>query len=301
MKVWVTGSRGMLARAVLAQLDRANLEHVGTDLELDIGDAGAVSEFAKSNRFSHVVNCAAYTRVDDAEGQIDLAHRVNAIGPGNLAETAAQIGASLVHFSTDYVFDGRASAPYVEDSLCAPDGAYGRTKLEGERLVLKQMPPDNSSGRRLHLIRTSWLYGEGGANFVATMLRLMAARDVLRVIADQIGRPTYTVDLAQAALCLAGIIPAAPAADSGIYHFANAVETSWHGFAQAILAQARELGFELRTHTIEAITTAEYPLPAPRPAYSVLCTSRYEAATRRKPRNWQDALAEYLQNIKSAQ
>ena len=291
----------MLARAVLAQLDRANLEHVGTDLELDIGDAGAVSEFAKSNRFSHVANCYAYTRVDDAENQIDLAHRVNAIGPGNLAETAAQIGASLVHFSTDYVFDGRASAPYIEDSPCAPDGAYGRTKLEGERLVLAQMPHDASSGRRLHLIRTSWLYGEGGANFVATMLRLMAARDVLRVIYDQVGRPTYTVDLAQGALCLAGIIPAAPAVDSGIYHFANAGETSWHGFAQGILAQARELGFELLTHTIEAITTAEYPLPAPRPAYSVLCTSRYEAATHRKPRNWQDALAEYLRNIKSAQ
>jgi dTDP-4-dehydrorhamnose reductase len=300
VRVWVTGSRGMLARSVLAQLDRANVEHVGTDLELDIGDAGAVSEFAKLNRFSHVVNCAAYTRVDDAETQTEAAHRVNAIGPGNLAETAAQLGASLVHFSTDYVFDGRASAPYVEDSPCAPDGAYGRTKLQGERLALARMPRDASDGRRLHLIRTSWLYGEGGANFVATMLRLMADRETLRVVSDQVGRPTYTVDLAQAALCIAGIIPAAPVADSGIYHFANAGETSWHGFAQGILAQARELGFELRTHTIETITTAEYPLPAPRPAYSVLCTSRYEMATGRKPRPWQDALQEYLRNIKTA-
>jgi dTDP-4-dehydrorhamnose reductase len=290
----------MLARAVLAQLARDKVEYIGTDLDLDIGDADAVSAFAKSNRFSHVVNCAAYTRVDDAETQFEVAHRVNALGPGNLAETAAQIGAHLVHFSTDYVFDGRASEPYVEDSPCAPDGAYASTKLEGERLVLAQMPRDESDNRRLHLIRTSWLYGEGGANFVATMLRLMAERDTLRVVSDQIGRPTYTTDLAQAALCLTGIVPFSQAADSGIYHFANAGETSWYGFAQAILAGARALGFDLRTQSIEPVTTAEFPRPAPRPAYSVLCTSRYETATHRKPRDWQDALSEYLQNIKSA-
>ncbi len=291
----------MLAQAVRAQLDRAGAETVGTDLELDIGDAGAVTEFAKINRFTHVINCAAYTRVDDAETQTDLARRVNAIGPGNLANIAAAIGASLVHFSTDYVFDGHGKAPYMEDAPCAPEGAYGRTKLEGERLVLAQLPPDSSSGRRLHLIRTSWLFGEGGANFVATMLRLMSTRDVLRVICDQVGRPTYTVDLAEAALCLAGIIPMARAADSGIYHFANASETSWHGFAQAILASARKLGFDLRTQSIEPISTTEYPLPAPRPAYSVLCTSRYEATTQRRPRNWQDALNEYLISIRKNQ
>ena len=291
----------MLARAVKAQLESANIEHIGTDLDLDITDAGAVLAFAQRNQFSHVVNCAAYTRVDDAETQTEAAHRVNAIGPGNLASAAASVGAGLVHFSTDYVFNGCSSTPYDEDSPCAPNGVYGRTKLEGERLVLAQMPRDASNGSRTHLIRTSWLFGPGGANFVATMIKLMAERETLRVVHDQVGRPTYTTDLAQAALCLAGINPSAHAVDSGIYHFANADETSWYGFAQSILAQARELGFVLRAHSIEPVTTAEFVRAAPRPAYSVLCTSRYERATQCKPRSWRDALAEYLKNIKTAQ
>lgn len=291
----------MLARAVQTQLESANVAQIGTDLDLDIGDDGAVLEFAKSNQFSHIVNCAAYTRVDDAETQTEAAYRVNASGPGNLAIAAARIGASLVHFSTDYVFNGRNSAPYEEDAPGAPEGVYGRTKLEGERLILAQMPMDASSGPRTHLIRTSWLFGEGGANFVATMLKLMAERETLRVVHDQVGRPTYTADLAQAALCLAGINPTAQAADSGIYHFANAGETSWYGLAQGILALARDLGFALRAHTIEPVSTAEFPRPAPRPAYSVLSTTRYELATQRMPRSWQDALADYLKNIKTDQ
>lgn len=291
----------MLARAVKMHLQDANIEHLGTDLDLDIGDANAVSVFAQRNQFSHVINCAAYTQVDHAETQTELAHRVNAIGPGNLASAAARIGASLVHFSTDYVFNGRNCTPYEEDSPCEPAGVYGRTKLEGERLVLAQMSGHAANGSRTHLIRTSWLFGPGGANFVATMIRLMAERDTLRVVYDQVGRPTYTADLAQAALCLAGIMPGAQAVDSGIYHFANAGETSWYAFAQDIFAQARELGYEMLVRTIQPVTTAEFPLPAPRPAYSVLSTTRYELATQSKPRPWRDALAEYLKDIKTAQ
>jgi dTDP-4-dehydrorhamnose reductase len=291
----------MLARAVKAKLMAANIETVGTDLELDIGDSKAVVNFAQSNQFSHVVNCAAYTRVDDAETEVEAAHRVNALGPGNLALAANQTGTSLVHFSTDYVFDGRASQPYTEDMPCAPPSAYGRTKLQGEQLVLANLPRELTEGRRVHLIRTSWLFGEGGNNFVATMLKLMADREILRVVNDQFGRPTYAVDLAEATLCLAGILPNTKAVDSGIYHFANAGETSWYGFSKSILTRSRELGIDLRTHTIEPVSTAEYPRPAPRPAYSVLSTHRFELATGRAPRPWETALTDYLIGIRQNQ
>jgi len=291
----------MLARAVKAKLKAANIETVATDLDLDIGDAKAVLEFAQDNRFSHVVNCAAYTRVDDAETEVEAAHRVNALGPGNLALAATQTGSSLVHFSTDYVFDGRASQPYTEDMPCAPPSVYGRTKLQGEQLVLATLPLGRADVRRVHLMRTSWLFGEGGNNFVATMLKLMADREMLRVVDDQFGRPTYTVDLAEATLCLAGILPDTKVADSGIYHFANAGETSWYGFSKSILARSRELGIDLRTHTIEPVSTAEYPRPAPRPAYSVLSTSRFELVMGSAPRPWETALTDYLIGIRQNQ
>lgn len=291
----------MLARALIENLSGEHIDFVSTDLDLDIADSDAVLHFAQSNRFSHVINCAAYTRVDDAETEIDLCHRTNAVGPGNLARAAAMVGAGLMHFSTDYVFDGRGRAPYTEDASCAPISVYGHSKHEGEQFVLATLQGGEPSNRRVHLIRTSWLFGEGGSNFVATMLRIMAARETVKVVNDQRGRPTYTKDLAQAALRLAGIIPGNRPAASGIYHFANAGETTWYGFAKSILAQSRELGIELRTHTIDPIATVEYPRPAPRPAYSVLCTRRFEVATEHTPRRWEVALKDYLIGTKQHQ
>jgi dTDP-4-dehydrorhamnose reductase len=270
----------MLARAVAARLGTAGEEVIGTDLELDIADATAVLEFVEQHHFTHIVNCAAYTRVDEAETELEAARAVNAIGPSNLAHAAARTGAHLVHISTDYVFDGRSSEPYAEDAPCAPRTAYGRTKREGEELV-------------------AVAFGEGGHNFVTTMLALMAEREVLRVVGDQHGRPTYTRDLAEAALGLAGIVPRGAPAESGFYHFANAGATTWHAFAEQILRVGRALGFSLRTHTIEPVSTAAFPRPAPRPAYSVLSTRRFEHALGRAPRSWQDALAEYLDNLRA--
>jgi dTDP-4-dehydrorhamnose reductase len=290
----------MLARAVRAGLDVASVEALGTDAELDIADASAVTRFAAAQRVTHIINCAAYTRVDDAETDTVSAHRVNAIGPFNLAHVAASIDATLVHFSTDYVFDGNASSPYAEDAPCAPQGAYGRTKLQGETAVLSTLPNDAAAARRVQVLRSSWLFGEGGQNFVATMLSLMAEREKLRVVHDQVGRPTYTVDLARAALCLAGIEPGTKASGSGVYHFANAEPTSWCDFSKVILTTARELGFPLRTQFIEPVTTAEFPRPAPRPAYSVLSTHRYERATGHVPRAWCEALRDYLQNLRES-
>jgi dTDP-4-dehydrorhamnose reductase len=283
VKVWVVGARGMLGQAVVAQLRRRDIDVTSSDLDLDISKAAEVGEFARAHAFSHVINCAAYTRVDAAETDAAAAFAANADGPLHLATAAARTGACLVHFSTDYVFDGTASTPYPETAPGAALGVYGRSKLAGEQHVLAAGLP------RWFVLRTSWLFGEGGSNFVATMLGLFREREELRVVADQHGRPTYTGDLAAAGLDLALSGHA-----SGIYHFANQPPTTWHGFASTIAQQARELGFPVRTRTIHAIATADTPRPAPRPAYSVLDTTKIEATLGRALRPWTAALHDYL-------
>jgi dTDP-4-dehydrorhamnose reductase len=277
----------MLGHAIVARLQALGQRFVATDANLDIGDREPVLAFARSERPSAIVNAAAYTRVDDAENEAALAFRVNADGPAFLAEAAQELGAPLLHFSTDYVFDGSGVVPYTEQAITSPLGTYGRSKREGEARVLERC----SSGA--YLVRTSWLFGENGNNFVKTMARLMRERDELSVVADQHGRPTYTRDLADAALRLLGFGSTSAAAPS-LYHFANSGPTTWFDFSAAIRSTCVSCGLQLRVKTLRPITTAEFPRPAPRPPYSVLDTSRIEAALGEKPRPWESALSDYV-------
>ncbi len=298
MKIWLAGARGMLGQAVADQLAQGDSSFVATDLELDISDGAAVDAQVAGCHCTHIINCAAYTAVDRAEEDAATARRVNVEGPKCLAAAADKYGASLLHVSTDYVFDGRAREPYREDSACAPLGTYARTKYEGELAVLDALPEPGAS-RRVYVLRTSWLFGEAGSNFVTTMLRLMTEREQLRVVADQWGRPTYARDLATAALRLLGVGGACerPAAESGIYHFANQGATTWHDFARTILELGREQGRRLATQVVVPISTSEYPVAAPRPGYSVLATEKLEAALDYRPRPWPAALKDYLERI----
>lgn len=286
--VWLPGGLGMLASALKDRFELLGVPYVATDRELDITDLDRVMQFALTNRPIAIVNAAAYTRVDDAETQEDQATRINADGAEYLARAARELEIALLHFSTDYVFDGRGSNPYPEDFPTAPLTVYGKSKLLGEQRVLQVL--QGSTG---YVIRTSWLYGWGGPNFVKTMVGLMREREELKVVDDQQGRPTYTVDLAQASVDLLGLSGCRPARP-GLYHFANTGVTSWYGFASRIRAASQELGLKLEVQRLLPCTTAEYPRPAPRPAYSVLDTSRVEQALGRAPRAWQDALTDYL-------
>jgi dTDP-4-dehydrorhamnose reductase len=293
IRVWVPGGGGLLGQAMMLELQLRGIDAVATGLEVDITSAEAVRAAFAEHQPTHVVNCAAYAQVDDAEKDEAAALAANGEGPGILARGAREHGAAFVHFSTDYVFDGRGTEPYPVDAPCAPASAYGRTKRVGEERVLEVI----AQGLRGYIIRTSWLFGVGGKNFVSTMLELMAKRPELRVVHDQRGRPTYAPDLAAASLDLAGIDTGLTPAEPGLYHFANAGAVSWFEFARRIAERARELDFPLSVERLLPCTTAEFPRPAPRPAWSVLDTTRIERALGRVPRHHALALDEYLEYL----
>ncbi len=287
-KIALVGANGMLARKVIelaAPADRLIL----LDLpEFDITDRTAVITKIQEIDPDVIINCAAYTQVDKCEEEEQLAARVNAAGPGFLAEAAKDCGAILVHISTDYVFPGNSKSPYREDDSTGPLSAYGRTKLQGERAVI------DSGCERYFILRTSWLYGPGGPNFVETILRLAAEREELRIVADQVGSPTYTGELAQAIFTLLNKARADVKTIFGIYHFSNNGYCSWYEFANEIVAQAKTVGLKVITRSIQPITTDKYPLPAVRPAYSVFDKSKYLAVAGYTIPQWQQSLQKYL-------
>jgi dTDP-4-dehydrorhamnose reductase len=243
-----------------------------------------------------IVNAAAYTAVDKAETETELAQAINATAPKVMAEEATRLGATLIHVSTDYVFDGGKNTPYTEDDVTNPLGVYGRTKLEGEEGIRQTCTN--------HLIlRTAWVYGSfGKVNFVKTMLRLFAEREEVRVVADQVGSPTWAADLAQAIATLVSQSsqdPAQPNFPTGTYHYTNSGVASWYDFAVAICEEAKPLGFPLKVQRIVPIATADYPTPAQRPAYSVLSGKKISAVLGSHPPHWRQALRQMLLELYS--
>ena len=286
MRTLVLGGGGMLGGAVLAAARARGwpalaLSHV----QADVGDEARLDHWMAAFGPEAVINCAAYTRVDDCETQPERALAVNGEGVGRVARAAERRGARLVQVSTDYVFDGDArQRPYAEDDATGPRSAYGRSKLLGEERAL-------AYGRSL-VVRTSWLFGAGGPNFVTAIVRQIdgGARQ-LRVVADQVGAPTYTRFLARALLDLA------PLAATGIVHYRNCEPVSWYSFAVAI---ARWRPGADGVVEVVPVTTAEMPRPAPRPAYSVLAVERCEALLGRPVESWELGLAEYLSQLRES-
>lgn len=282
-RLLVVGARGQLGTDLVAAARAAGIPVLGVgSRELDVTDQEAVQRTlgyvaagaAEAGRRAVVINAAAYTAVDNAESDQDAAFAVNADGPANLAVTAERLGLRLIHLSTDYVFPGDGTEPYRPADPTGPRSTYGASKLAGEQRVLQACPD-------ALVVRTAWVWGATGGNFVKTIARLAATRPTLTVVDDQRGTPSYTVDLAAGLLELAGsTVP------GRVLHLTNAGETTWFGFARAIL---EELGED--PERVQPTTTAEFPRPAPRPAYSVLSGEEWVAAGLAPLRPWRDALA----------
>jgi len=282
MKYFVAGARGMLASDLIPMLEKKGDVICGCRPGFDITDPDKVNKSLKAYMPDIVINCAAYTAVDKAESDKEAAFGINEKGAENLARACRETGAKLVHVSTDFVFDGKSNQPYTEDDTTNPAGVYGASKLAGE-ISIKDAADDYL------IVRTSWLYGKKGNNFVKTILRLASEREELGIVYDQTGTPTYTKDLAE------GIINLIENKASGIYHFSNEGVCSWYDFAHEIIDIAEKRGEKFKLKKLRPILTEDYPAPAKRPAYSVLDKAKYKEATSREVPHWRDGLKRYLE------
>ncbi|STZ76407.1 dTDP-4-dehydrorhamnose reductase [Bergeriella denitrificans] len=282
MRILLTGSKGQLARCFRDRLPES-WELIATDsASLDISDPDAVKQMVHNFQPDAIVNAAAFTAVDKAETESDAAFAVNAAAVRNLAAAAREVHARFVHVSTDYVFDGSAKVPYRESDCPNPQSIYGKSKLAGELLALDANPESI-------IVRTAWLFSEYGNNFVKTMMRLAGERDSLSVVADQYGCPTYAGDLADAVIALLQ-----RASARGIFHYGGNKSVSWFEFTQAIFQTAAAQIDGFKAPELKAIASSEYPMPTPRPAYSVLDCRRIEAESGVKASDWRKALSEIL-------
>ncbi|MGG6294364.1 dTDP-4-dehydrorhamnose reductase [Leptolyngbya sp. AN02str] len=298
-RILITGAQGQVGAELQRSL--ASLGDViaaGRD-RVDLSQPEQLRATLRELQPNLIVNAAAYTAVDKAETDVSVANVVNGTAPTILAEEACALGASLIHISTDYVFDGQKNTPYLEDDQPNPTGSYAKSKWLGEvgiQQVFKHAQADSLPP--FFIMRTAWVYGtQGPGNFVKTMLRLGAEREELRVVADQVGSPTWAKDLADAiavfsSRCLPGSTEIAPG--SGIYHYTNSGVTSWYDFAIAIFEEARSLGVPMKVQRVLPITTAEYPTPAKRPAYSVLSGKKVAMVLGEHAPHWRQSLRQML-------
>ena len=285
MKILVTGAKGQLGREAVLALRAAGEDVIGIDREeLDISRPAQVTAGIAAHGADWVINCAAYTQVDRAEEQREQAFLVNRDGARAVAEGVKRYGGGLLHLSTDFIFGGEQSHPYREDDAAAPLGVYGQSKWEGERAVREVLPG-------AIVLRTAWVYGEHGNNFVKTMLRLAAERDELRVVDDQVGTPSWTGDIVTAMQTLINKDA------SGIYHFTNEGVASWYDFAEEIVTRARQLGLPVKAKQVIPIPSAAYPTPAKRPAYSVLSKEKIRSVLDYPIPHWRESLEVLLRAI----
>ena len=285
MKILVTGTAGQLGRELMLMLQAAGEEVVGIDQqELDLSRTDEVAAGIANYGVDWVINCAAYTQVDKAEEDRELAFLINRDSAGAVAIGVKRCRGRLVHISTDFIFDGKQSRPYKEDDVANPLGVYGQSKLEGEQLVHKVMP-------EAIILRTAWVYGIHGHNFVKTMLRLAAEREELNVVDDQIGTPSWTADIASAIQTLINRNAA------GTYHFTNEGVASWYDFADSIVHIARDLDFPIKAKIVKPIPSSEFPTPATRPPYSVLNKQKIRNLLDRDIPHWQQSLEQMLRQL----
>ena len=285
--IWLIGCKGMLGSEVAELLEKNNIEFTGTDRQVDITDLSALEDFVKGKDISYIVNCAAYTAVDLAESNQEAALALNATGPKNIAVVAKKIGAKVIHISTDYVFDGTSTRPLKEDDPIAPIGVYGSTKAKGE-------PELAANTDEFYILRTAWLYGKAGKNFVFTMIKLMQSHDSIKVVSDQWGTPTWTNTLANVIISIIqkGNVP------YGIYHCTDLGKITWYDFAVEIQKQAVASGLLTKTDcVVNPCTTADYPTPAKRPAYSVLDKTKIQDALGIRLPAWEESLKKFLSDI----
>lgn len=303
-RILLTGCTGQLGQELQRTLAPLG-EVIGVDRKtVDLSQETSIRQRLVEVKPDVIVNAAAYTAVDKAETETELARAINTTAPTIMAQEAQRLGATLIHVSTDYVFDGGKNTPYTEDDSPNPIGVYGRTKLEGEEGIRKTCVSAAAPQELRYLIlRTAWVYGTfGKVNFVKTMLRLFAEREEVRVVADQVGSPTWAADLAQAIATLLSQASQEPAQSSfptGTYHYTNSGVASWYDFAVAIFEEAQSLGFPLKVQRIVPIATADYPTPAKRPAYSVLSGKKISDLLGSHPPHWRQALRQMLVQLYS--
>ena len=289
IKLLIVGAQGQVGSCLREQASAQGWQSLAVDrAELDITDPVAVSRLIADWQPQVILNAAAHTAVDKAESDVDASYAINRDGPAHLAAAAEAVGAVLLHISTDYVFAGDKEGLYVETDPVSPQGVYGASKLAGEQAVM--------AGCSRHLIlRTAWVFGEHGNNFVKTMLRLAASRDSLGIVADQFGGPTYAGDIAAALLVMAQQALAPDFSQWGIYHFAGEPHVSWYDFANAIFHEASVQGVLARLPAVKGIATSDYPTPARRPANSKLDCQKIQQVFGIAPSDWRQA----LKNIKA--